>query len=87
MYRIRTAYLLTALIGMALLSACAVGETEEKAEPSPEISKKPTLGFEDLPDMGPAPELENEAWLNVDSPLRISGFRGKVVLLDFWTFG
>ena len=26
-------------------------------------------------------------WLNVDAPLTMAGLRGKVVLLDFWTYG
>ena len=25
-------------------------------------------------------------WLNVDQPLTLRGLRGKLVLLDFWTF-
>src|SRR5690242_19069360 len=25
-------------------------------------------------------------WLNTDKPLTLSAFRGKIVLLDFWTF-
>ena len=40
-----------------------------------------------LPDLGPAPELKNDTWLNVDSPLRLADLRGKVVLIDMWTFG
>ncbi|MGE5377351.1 MAG: redoxin domain-containing protein [Bacteroidota bacterium] len=40
-----------------------------------------------LPDLGPAPELANETWLNVDSPLRLADLRGRVVLLEMWTFG
>lgn len=40
-----------------------------------------------LPDLGPAPELSNETWLNVDAPLRLADLRGKVVLLEMWTFG
>lgn len=40
-----------------------------------------------LPDLGPAPELTNETWLNVDAPLRLADLRGKVVLLEMWTFG
>ena len=40
-----------------------------------------------LPDLGPAPELTNESWLNVDSPLRLANLRGKVVAIDMWTFG
>lgn len=40
-----------------------------------------------LPDLGLAPELTNDAWLNVDSPLRLADLRGNVVLLEMWTFG
>ena len=34
-----------------------------------------------------APELQNEIWLNTDQPLRLAELRGKVVLLEMWTFG
>ena len=35
-----------------------------------------------------APELSGaRGWLNTDQPLSIAGLRGKVVLLDFWTYG
>jgi thiol-disulfide isomerase/thioredoxin len=42
-----------------------------------------------LPDLGPAPELANTVWRNTpkDEPLRLAGLRGKVVALEFWTFG
>jgi hypothetical protein len=70
-----------------LLGACGTGETGEAVEPSLDSSTELTLTVEDLVDMSAAPELENEVWLNVNSPLRISELRGKVVLLDFWTFG
>lgn len=39
-----------------------------------------------LPDLGSAPELTNETWLNVDAPLRLADLRGKVVAIDMWTF-
>jgi thiol-disulfide isomerase/thioredoxin len=39
-----------------------------------------------LPNLGTAPELENEVWLNTESPLRLADLRGQVVLLDMWTF-
>ncbi len=32
-----------------------------------------------------APELRGEQWLN-SAPLRMQGLRGKVVLVEFWTF-
>jgi DNA-binding beta-propeller fold protein YncE len=35
-----------------------------------------------------APEFEkNLEWLNTAKPLSIAGLRGKVILLDFWTYG
>jgi thiol-disulfide isomerase/thioredoxin len=40
-----------------------------------------------LPDLGPAPELTNDIWLNVDSPLRLEELRGRVVIVEMWTFG
>ena len=39
-----------------------------------------------LRDFGPAPEFRNVAsWLNSE-PLTLAGLRGKVVLIDFWTY-
>ena len=40
-----------------------------------------------LPSLGPEPELTNDVWLNSDHPLRLAELRGKVVLLEMWTFG
>ena len=35
-----------------------------------------------------APGLEGAvAWINTDKPLTMADLKGKVVLLDFWTFG
>src|ERR1043166_2986471 len=35
-----------------------------------------------------APELNGaRGWLNTDKPLTLSALKGKVVLLDFWTYG
>lgn len=34
----------------------------------------------------PAPEISGQSWLNSE-PLRIAEFKGKVVLVEFWTFG
>jgi len=35
-----------------------------------------------------APEIQGgRGWLNTDKPLSLAGLKGKVVLLDFWTYG
>jgi thiol-disulfide isomerase/thioredoxin len=44
-------------------------------------------GTSSLRDLGPAPELSGGEWLNVPAPLHLSDLRGKVVLLEMWTFG
>jgi hypothetical protein len=36
---------------------------------------------------GPAPEIDTEVWLNTDVPLRLADLRGKVALIEFWTYG
>lgn len=33
-----------------------------------------------------APDITNETWLN-STPLRLSDLKGKVVMVEFWTFG
>ena len=39
-----------------------------------------------LPDLGKAPDITNETWINAD-PHTLEDLRGKVVLVEFWTFG
>jgi thiol-disulfide isomerase/thioredoxin len=39
-----------------------------------------------LPSRGVPPELYNEVWLNSE-PLKLAGLRGKVIIVEFWTFG
>jgi len=58
--------------------------------PTPERNSTevtPTAFQADLEDYGLAPELTNEVWLNSDQALRLADLRGKVILLDMWTFG
>lgn len=41
--------------------------------------------MEELPDV---PEFPDDLdWINTAGPLKISDLRGKLVLLDFWTYG
>ena len=70
------------LIGVTLvLTACAAPAESKSLEPVLPIVNA------SLPDLGPAPELTNDTWLNVDSPLRLADLRGNVVAIDMWTFG
>jgi hypothetical protein len=69
------------LLGLLLgLTACAATATGNETVTKPASSAS-------LPDLGPAPELTNDTWLNVDAPLRLADLRGKVVIIDMWTLG
>lgn len=81
--------LLTAFLsGCSVLSAEPGGEADQPAQvDTAQSTVRPTATGVQLDDLGTAPELENEVWLNVEQPLRLADLRGKVVLLDMWTFG
>lgn len=77
-----------------LVSACTIAQANgpaptELAPPPPLKQRTPSSekNYAGLPDLGAAPELENQVWLNTDRVLRLGDLRGKVVLLDMWTFG
>ena len=65
------------------------GQMSDSAPTPEEVSMvaTPTTFRADLEDYGAAPELTNDVWLNTDQPLRLAELRGKVVLLEMWTFG
>jgi hypothetical protein len=44
------------------------------------------IGNDRYPDLGVAPELAGDVWLNTDAPLRLADLRGNVVLVDMWTY-
>jgi hypothetical protein len=90
------------MLVLLLLAACSAlpdltetmerMNTSESSESStPRESSQPSgqRVVASLPDLGEAPELTNTVWLNTpgNQPLRLAALRGKVVLLDFWTFG
>jgi hypothetical protein len=57
-------------------------ETQLKTSPTPDPQAAPTLT-----NLGQAPELTNDVWLNSAEPLRLADLRGEVVLIEMWTFG
>ena len=67
-----------------VLAGCASQQSAPQAV-AERVSIMPKVAS--LPDLGPAPELTNTTWLNVDTPLRLADLRGKVVAIDMWTFG
>ncbi|HEU4744315.1 MAG TPA: redoxin domain-containing protein [Anaerolineales bacterium] len=71
------------LIGLMtlLLLGCALPQREVP------LADSSMQKITSLPDLGVAPELTNETWLNVDAPLRLADLRGKVVIVEMWTFG
>ena len=67
---------------LALLLFGCVSQQDGASQMEPVMSNAASL-----PDLGPAPELTNDTWLNVDSPLHLADLRGKVVIVEMWTFG
>jgi len=67
------------LVFLVLLTGCSPAQRE----PDQPIG----VDLDIYPNLGAAPELTYEIWLNSDQPLRLEDLRGKVVLLDMWTFG
>jgi thiol-disulfide isomerase/thioredoxin/sugar lactone lactonase YvrE len=64
----------------AVLAATAVPEEAPVTEPTP--NTRPYAGTVPAPDFPPGLD-----WLNVERPLTMTDLRGKIVLLDFWTYG
>jgi len=76
------------LLALVLFGCSAQGTSSPQAD-SPQPTEEPTTmpKADSLPDLGPAPELTNDTWLNVDSSLQLADLHGKVVMIDMWTFG
>jgi DNA-binding beta-propeller fold protein YncE len=79
---------ITIIFGI-ILSMALIGAVLLNARPHKYSSAKGSSTMS-LPQQGRvrAPELTGgRSWLNTDKPLSIAALKGKVVLLDFWTYG
>jgi hypothetical protein len=59
---------------------------QDEAKPGPGPTQEQLNLLAGLQSYGPAPELQNEVWLNSE-PLNLADLRGQVVMVEFWTFG
>jgi thiol-disulfide isomerase/thioredoxin len=69
------------------LCAAALAGCSVPSMPGAKSDKDPSAPMLQLGNLGPAPELVSQVWLNSDRPLRLADLRGQVVLLEMWTFG
>ena len=72
---------------LVLLSACLSPKTDADDLSATQPSDPLPSSEEILENLGPAPELAGSTWLNTDVALSLVNLEGKVVLIDFWTFG
>lgn len=82
---------LLALVAVGLVGCGGADGPSLSAEmpsPSPTSSPDEPSAPLALPDLGRAPEIHNETWLNSAEPITLASVQGeKAVLLEFWTFG
>ena len=71
-----------ALLGFSGATRVAVAQRSEEAEQKDTGMSIPDRGRVRAPELG-----NNRGWLNTEQPLSLAALRGKVVLLDFWTYG
>jgi DNA-binding beta-propeller fold protein YncE len=81
----RSSIAVSAVLTFALIIAVVTG-TQRKTPPQPDAAslRAPV----ELAAAGSAPEFPpGFTWLNMEKPLSLRALRGKIVLLDFWTYG
>lgn len=75
----------TMLFALSLAAATAGGGALETASRAVAQVRSPLLNLP-APTPRPAPPWTNTSWLNSDRPLTLESLRGRVILLNFWTF-
>ncbi len=77
------------MIAAALVIAWVVNAPRGRRPIAPALAAQEGRGKEaDVDDRVQAPELSGgRGWINTDREIRLADLKGKLVLLDFWTFG
>ena len=70
----------------AAAPAANEAEATEVAPEQPGATEAQRQLLANLTSKGVPPELHNEIWLN-STPLKLADLQGKVVIVEFWTFG
>ncbi|MGH7631035.1 MAG: redoxin domain-containing protein [Gemmatimonadales bacterium] len=73
------------LLVLSVAAAAAAGVALETATRAAAQTRLPLLNVPE-PTSRPAPSWSNTSWLNADRPVTLESLRGRVVLLNFWTF-
>ena len=73
------------MVGCVSIESAGDFTTQPELIPSTVVPVNADLSH--LQNFGEAPELSTDVWLNTDQPLRLADLRGKVVLIEMWTFG
>ena len=75
------------LLLVLLLTLIPLSAQAQDATPTPQGDSQVQSQYMGRPDL-PAPEFPaGLEWINVPAPLTLQSLRGKVVILDFWTYG
>ena len=83
----RVLQLATAVACLLMFAPAAGSRAEATAQTSP-LTKGSAMSVRQTKRVVHAPELAGgRGWLNTERPLSLAALRGKVVLLDFWTYG
>lgn len=81
-------WFLMVLVSLLIVGCAAQPTASSSASPqATEMELEATVEEPELPDLGLAPAVEGDVWLNVEQPLRWQELRGQVVLVEMWTFG
>jgi len=83
----RVCSVLTSMLLVALTLFVVTHATADEQKPKDKAPKPTEAAENPFPNRHPAPELEGGVeWLNASGPISVKDLRGKIVLVDFWTF-